>query len=289
MISIDPNKCTRCGACNAVCPAIVIEIQKESAVPVYPQSCIQCYHCVAVCPVDAVSCTEFPLSEFKSVGKSMPTPAAMRNQLLSRRSVREFKDKPVSREILDDLVRVASHAPTGHNAQSVELCVITDKELINGVDMRIVKLFDSMLSVIDNPVAENAVKLFGGSKMGEMLMTQKNDLKRFKAAPPPRNFHVFRNAPVLMIAHSGADAVSGKDDCVIALSHAMMMANSLGLGATWIGYLVGMAKFDPTLKKKFGVPAKNALNSAIIVGWPKYKYKKIVPRQTVGVKWIGPR
>ena len=35
------------------------------------------------------------------------------NNILTRRSIRKFTDAPVSREILDDLVQAALHAPSG--------------------------------------------------------------------------------------------------------------------------------------------------------------------------------
>ncbi|MBI3194088.1 MAG: nitroreductase family protein [Ignavibacteriae bacterium] len=46
-----------------------------------------------------------------------------------RRTVREFSDKPVSRKLLETLIRTAGTAPSGANKQPWRFVVITDAEL----------------------------------------------------------------------------------------------------------------------------------------------------------------
>ncbi len=287
MIDICKEKCTGCGSCAAVCPENIIGITGGRAALLYPESCLNCYHCVAICPEEAVSCGEFPIDAFKPVsGIKGASPVAVKNLLMQRRSIREFKNRPVSRELLDELVEVASHAPTGHNAQDVELSIITDRELIDRLDARVLKSLDKLISLAGSPVGEKVVTTFAGKKMAKSLAGSSASIKRFMNSEGNARLHVFRGAPVLIVAHSSPAALTGKDDCVIALSHAMLAAQAHGLGATWIGYLVGIAHFDPSIKKPLGVPILNSLNAAMIVGWPKYKYKRIIPRQKLRVRHI---
>jgi nitroreductase len=51
------------------------------------------------------------------------------NLILSRRSIRQFKPEPVSREILEKLVNAARLAPSAANIQPLEYVVVDDKEL----------------------------------------------------------------------------------------------------------------------------------------------------------------
>jgi nitroreductase len=51
------------------------------------------------------------------------------NLILSRRSIRQFKPEPVSREILEKLVNAARLAPSAANIQPLEYIVVDDKEL----------------------------------------------------------------------------------------------------------------------------------------------------------------
>lgn len=47
----------------------------------------------------------------------------------ARRSVRDFSDKPVSREIIDNIIRTASTAPSGANKQPWTFCVVESAEM----------------------------------------------------------------------------------------------------------------------------------------------------------------
>ena len=289
MISIDKEKCINCGACADVCPALVFEEVDGKAYPAHQNSCIKCWHCVAVCPADAARCGEFALGEFalKSGMKPLAGPEAVRNLMAVRRSVREFKDKEVSRELLEELAAAAAHAPTGHNAQAVNLSVITDRRLIERIDGRILKMFDGIVRAATTPVAGNVMRTVGAGEFAEILLTQKEALERFKhAAQPDKRMHVFRGAPVLVVAHHGIEALTGKEDCVIALAQMQLLAEAHGLGCTWIGYLVAAAMLDPTIKKPLGVPLKHNLAAAAILGWPRRKYKRIIPRKPLAIKWI---
>lgn len=52
------------------------------------------------------------------------------NNILTRRSIRKFTDTPISREILDDLVQAALHAPSGMGKQTWKFTVVTNKNAI---------------------------------------------------------------------------------------------------------------------------------------------------------------
>ncbi len=47
----------------------------------------------------------------------------------TRRSVRKFKDNPVSKEVIEDLVLTASYAPSWKNTQTTRYIAITDSAL----------------------------------------------------------------------------------------------------------------------------------------------------------------
>ena len=43
-----------------------------------------------------------------------------------RRSVRDFSDKPVAREVIENIIKVASTAPSGAHKQPWTFCVVSD-------------------------------------------------------------------------------------------------------------------------------------------------------------------
>ncbi len=50
-VRIDHAKCTRCGRCEAVCPAECIDIGFQT---VDQSRCVSCFRCLSACPVDAI-------------------------------------------------------------------------------------------------------------------------------------------------------------------------------------------------------------------------------------------
>ncbi|MCG8384040.1 MAG: nitroreductase family protein [Cytophagales bacterium] len=47
----------------------------------------------------------------------------------SRRTVRDFSDKPIAKEVIDNILRTASTAPSGAHKQPWTFCVISNKDL----------------------------------------------------------------------------------------------------------------------------------------------------------------
>ncbi|MCU0852094.1 MAG: nitroreductase family protein [Thermoplasmata archaeon] len=48
----------------------------------------------------------------------------------ARKSIRKYEDKPIPKELLDNLLESARLAPSANNAQKWSIIVITDKELL---------------------------------------------------------------------------------------------------------------------------------------------------------------
>ena len=55
--------------------------------------------------------------------------------IMSRRSIRKYKDEAVSRELLDKIVECGIHAPNGMNAQQWEVRIVDNPEWLKGVLM----------------------------------------------------------------------------------------------------------------------------------------------------------
>ncbi len=51
------------------------------------------------------------------------------NWMNERRTVRDFSDKPVQKEVIDDIIRTASTAPSGAHKQPWTFCVVSNPEI----------------------------------------------------------------------------------------------------------------------------------------------------------------
>jgi nitroreductase len=50
-------------------------------------------------------------------------------QMLKRRSIREFSDRPVPKELMEDIIRIAASAPSGANRQPWTFCIVSSPQI----------------------------------------------------------------------------------------------------------------------------------------------------------------
>ena len=53
--------------------------------------------------------------------------------IMTRRTIRKFKQEPIARDLLKKLIDAARMAPTGANRQPLSFAIVTDKELCNKI------------------------------------------------------------------------------------------------------------------------------------------------------------
>ena len=117
--------------------------------------------------------------------------------ILSRRSIRAYKDQAVPTELLDKVLECGVYAANAMNAQQWEVRVVMSQELLNSATL----------------AAKEAAK-------GTPAEAQYND---------PAFKNIFRNAPaVIFIAHK--PGMFTQVDCGLMAGNIMLAAKSLGLG-----------------------------------------------------------
>jgi iodotyrosine deiodinase len=72
-----------------------------------------------------------PLTTYReySPGEMKRRIAGFRDDMLRRRTVRQFSSRPVPREIIEDCLRIAGTAPSGANQQPWHFVVVSDPEM----------------------------------------------------------------------------------------------------------------------------------------------------------------
>jgi nitroreductase len=183
----------------------------------------------------------------------------------SRRSIRWYKDKPVSREIIEKIIDIARYAPTGHNEQGVRWLVVDTGDKLQ------------QLEKIGADWMRNTI-----SRDQRMAAMFPNILKRIEAG-----YHFFlRDAPVLIVAYSGESMLLSTTDCTIALSYLDLVAKSAGLGCCWAGFFMMAANSFPALKEAISLSEAHTVHGALMVGYPKYDYQRIPLRKPSHITWL---
>lgn len=281
-ISIDNERCTRCGACARACT--LVRFGRLSGVEAVPREvCMQCGHCVAVCPQGAVLHPEFPAESLTPA--CPPSAKAIMGMLQYRRSIRHFADRPVEREQWEALLAAMSQAPSGMNARPVRAVVVTEREKLQAMTTGTSDLFGSLLKMLDSPFGRIALRMAIG-KDG-LAGLQQNAFKLaticrlVKEGGDPILYH----APGALILHAPKTAVCGRDDCLLAAMAGMLHAPALGLGSCMIGFLLPPFQRVPALRAMIDLPADHEVHAVLAVGYPSIEYHFAPPRPAILVNW----
>ncbi len=292
MITIDSTKCTGCGFCSDECPAGVLIMGltpdgSHKAQVRFIQDCTVCGHCVALCPTDAIAHggLGLPVEGFTDRLPSTITPNVMREFLMSRRSIRAFKQKPVPRELIEKLIEAGTHAGTASNAQTEGFVIVQDEKFLSQLENTVIEVLWSRLKPLGNALGRTLARI----KFGENTMAQSlRYYERFKArrADGALKGTVFRNAPVVIAVHGNRSNLSVHENCAIAVRNMEIVAQSMGLGTCWAGLLLVAAGFTKKIAGSLGISDDRNIYSAIMLGYPKHEYRKTIPRKQREISWL---
>jgi len=271
LLSIDESKCKKDGLCAADCPTVIIQFKDKDSFPeIVPggdKMCLRCGHCVAVCPHGALSHADVPLADCMPIGKEASVTHAQAVQFLrSRRSVRHFKDQPVEKEKLQQLIEIARYAPTASNSQLLEWIVIDDPEKIHGLAEMVIEWVRRVLEKDPEPVNAPYMPLLAFAwDMGMDVI-----------------LHGSHN---LVVATAPKEDSNGMVDLTLALSYLELAAPSLGLGTCWAGLLQGALHSYKPLKQALGIPENHPHHYPMMIGYPKVKYYRMPERKKPKITW----
>jgi len=261
-IAVDTSLCKRDGICVDVCPTRTLALDADGfPEEVSAERCIFCGHCVAVCASHALTHAGLPDEPFLPSCKELPSPVLMDGLLMGRRSVREFKDRPVARETLEALLDVARRAPTASNSQKLHWIVVEDRAKVHALAQ------ESM----------NWLRISGASPAM---------LERWGKQWDGGYDFILRDAPTVVVSCAPADYEWGKQDCSIALTFLELAAEARGLGVCWAGYLTRIAGVHAPLRRALSVPEGYVVCGGLMLGEGKYRYRQIPPRKPLSVQWV---
>ena len=190
-----------------------------------------------------------PLSDIEADIQMEVNPVLV--NIMARRSVRKYLDKPVEHKKLELIVQAGINAPSGSNRQPWAVRVVEDQQLIAEV----------------TEVYKQA--------HGEQVKRDKD----FK--------NMFRNAPNLICVCSPVGG-GGNLDAGLLGENMMLAAQSLGLGTCCLGGPVRFLKSNEQAKfflERLDIPADYELHYIIAVGYPD-EQPQAKPRDVSKVKYI---
>jgi len=167
----------------------------------------------------------------------------------TRRSIRKFKDKPVPKELLQQIVEAGICAPSSMNKQPWRFVVVTKPDAIK-------TLSDEAKSELLKFLKTQE----GRNKYGDAV-------DRFiKRAEKPGDM-IFYNAPSVILVIQTEEAANGQFDHGLATQNILLAAHELGLGSVVVGLAVFMGN-SSSVRKLLKMKNDEKLVIAIPIGYP---------------------
>ena len=291
-ISINKVTCSACGLCAEICPNRIMTKDGVDGISLRLDRltlCIKCGQCMAVCPSQAVVVDGLTYErDFFALPKGSAEDMPFLEMIKTRRAIRVFKNQPVPRELLERVVEAITFAPPGFTPLKTELTVVQDTAVIRQALPEMISVYDMLVKAMDNPIARFIVRRKVGATTFKTLRRHivplmKSRLPELKQGTEDT---ITRYAPAMIVFHAHRDAENYEEDVHIALTYGFLEAHALGLGGSAMSIIPPPIQRSPLLRKLFSIPDTNVVVGSMILGYPKYRYKRGIKRNLKSVTWI---
>ena len=187
--------------------------------------------------------------------------------MITRRSVRRYRDGQITDEHLAAILRCGLYAPTGHNCQYSRFIVIQEKAALSELN-----------DLIRTELAGRELK--EGQWLNKGIVRARQE-----------GYHFIYRAPTLISAVSPRDHGNSMADCACALENMQLAAWALGLGACWSNqphWLTDMPDIRAFFAR-FGLREDEDIFGSISVGYMAERADALPPRKEGRVVLDCPR
>ena len=163
----------------------------------------------------------------------------------TRRSIRDYLNKPVPEEVIRRIIDAGRYAPSGFNLQPWRFAVVENREMLD------------KLSTFARPVLLK--KLAGRTDALAVSYVERLE---------DRNYNIFFNAPVLLLVLGKKNNPLSDYDCTLCAGNIIHAAHSLGIGSCWV---VGGRVIEESeqLMAELKIPVSYRIVAPIVLGYPR--------------------
>lgn len=291
-ILLNQDLCNGCGLCVMVCgdDCLILEDKKvkESGKAIF--GCMACGQCMLVCKQGVIKIDGRCLSNKDVIELPGKDKAATYESLLSllqrRRSIRGFKEKPVEKELINQVLEAAQTAPMGLPPSDVHVLVFDSKEKVHAFAKDFCNFLEGMKWFVSKWFI-SIMRPFWGKATDEMM----KDFIRpcfyaFTDSMKKEVNVVTYDAPVALYFYGSPYADPA--DPIIAATYAMIAAESLGLGTCMLGAIhpfIQNGKAAKKFREKYNIQYPSREGLFVILGYSDVKFSKAIKRSFAAIDW----
>ena len=275
MIRINRETCTGCGLCAKICHESCITLVDERPV-IDIKFCSTCSQCVAICPAQALSWKGVAPTPFDA--SRLPTAAQLDELFKQRRSTRSYKEAPIERALLTEIVNYGIYAPT-HN-YGFRAIVVDDQGIIEALDHILVRFVSLVYNVAYRPrVVRWLARAIGMEK--EHLLSK------------PKIEHVVDNGSAFHYPAAIVFMVGDKriplsiDSAQYALANMTFCAQVKGISSVLWGNGPIFMDRSRAARRLLGLQRRDRIFGAMFLGYPAVRFRNKVEGREMIIQWNG--
>ncbi|BCS96873.1 nitroreductase [Desulfoluna limicola] len=289
-VVIDETLCTGCGACVDICPHDTLTLADGKATVTGDDS-LSCGHCLAVCPTHAITLTGYrPMHlgyQTFETPKGWLSPGAfdvgtLVQLMASRRSCRHYTPDPVPMQVLEDLVKIGTTAPSGTNAQLWNFTLLPDRPSVEGFAEGILSFFKKLNRLARIAPLRGLLKVLGKPELSAYYTDYHDRIEEGIASWETLRWdRLFHGAPAAILVSCARDASCPAEDALLASNQILLAAHAMGLGTCLVGFAVEALSNDKNLRNLAQLPADETVYAVIAIGHPDEPYRRPSVRKPI--------
>ncbi|MCD6347274.1 MAG: nitroreductase family protein, partial [Bacteroidales bacterium] len=239
--NVNHDTCKQCKLCIDVCPTNYIGFNENKLIHFIPERaeiCIECGQCMAVCTTDSIVISKYSYNEhFKPAPKNTIGPDQFSNFISSRRSVRNFKDQEVEKEVIEKLLDTLKYAPYGAQPNKVEITIVNKRQTIEKLLPPTEKFLNNIVKWVENPFIRRMIKRKNSAETFNTIVNHLYPIAKLDNYNLKYGDRITRGAPALLIFHAEKGAEEHTSNAMIYATYVMLAIHAMGLGASMNGIM----------------------------------------------------
>jgi hypothetical protein len=185
-------------------------------------------------------------------------------------------------KILDSI----AYAPFGADPKKTCVTIVSNRDKIEAALPYIEGFLDNIVKWIENPVASYMIRRKTSPEKYNTIKNHLYAIAKLENYKLKFGDRITRNAPAIIIFHANRNAEEHTNNSLVYATYTMLTTHSLGLGASMIGIVPAAINKVNEVREIFEIPAENEAVMSVIIGYPKYKYKRTLIRKNNPVTWV---
>lgn len=273
----------------SICPYDAI-VLRDGKAEYSLDTCFLCGHCRSVCPVEAVRLSgvadRLGLSTIEERQEVMKPGQANSADLValmrSRRSCRKFRETSVALDLLTDLVKIGTTAPSGTNSQSWNFVILPSRPDLLAFGELVGSYYRKLNRQAANPLLRTLMKIVGNDSLGRYYHNYYASVERaIREWDENGRDRLFHGAVAAIVVTGKKDASCPAEDAMLASQNILLAAHAQGLGSCLIGFAVEAMRRMVRIRRQIEIAADEDPYAVIALGYPAVSYLRPAHRRVV--------